>query len=497
MSVQLLVDGRVWGQPESDSLLVVGERVAWVGRAAEATCIDVECVSVRGGFILPGFVDGHTHLVDTGLAECGWYLDLGGCGREEALARVAAAGRSRSRGEWLVASGWDESRWAPIRRLERCDLDGAAPGVAVIAVRVDGHLAVLSTAALDRARSVLAARPDLVEPESGEVREAVVDDLRRLVRPDPTTMDDALRAAARTCHRLGITTAHVVSGPEESVRLLAAARALSLRLVVHPPAEGLEGLLQSEIRTGDGDEWARWGGVKLFADGSVGARNAAFSSRYLSGGRGTLNHTLDWLTQRLALADRSGWQTLVHAIGDRAIEQVLRAHRRARTDKQLHHRVEHFEFPTAAQIDEASGLGLSVCMQPNFIANWSGPGGLYERALGAERDAASNPVRAVLDAGIQMGFGSDGMPLSPLFGIASVLRAPHVGQRIAPAQAVDGYTVGSAGLSSAVPAESALAAGSRADFVVLDDAPEEADIDERRVIQTWVGGTCVYREMEG
>jgi predicted amidohydrolase YtcJ len=496
MSATLLRDARVWGEPGSDCVLLRGGRIAWIGRAPDAVCDDAECVTVHGGLVLPGFVDGHTHLVDSGLAECGWDLNLEGCSREEALARLAEAGRSRSGGEWLVASGWDESHWLPRRRLERGELDGAVPAVPVIAVRVDGHLAVLSTVAVDRARSLLAARPALFDAESGDVREELVDDLRRLVRPDGEALDAALRSAAGMCHRLGITTAHVLSGLEDPSRLLASARRLSLRLVVHPPAERLPSLVREEIRSGDGDEWARWGGVKLFADGSVGARNAAFSSPYLSGERGMLNHSLEWMSRRLAFADRTGWQTLVHAIGDRAIEQVLQAHRRARTDRGLRHRIEHYEFPTAAQIDETRGLGLSVCMQPNFIVNWSGPGGLYERTLGAERDAASNPIRAVLDAGIPTGFGSDGMPLSPLFGMTSALRAPYAGQRIAWEEAVDGYTLGSAGLSPNGGAEKALAPGNAADLVVLDDVSDEARIGERRVSQTWVGGTCVYREME-
>jgi hypothetical protein len=366
----------------------------------------------------------------------------------------------------------------------------------VVAVRVDGHLAVLNTTAVHLATRALAARPGLFDEARGEARETMVDELRLLARPDAATMDDALGAAARSCHRLGITTAHVMSGTEDPLALLAQGERLRLRLVIHPPFERLRELVREGIHTGDGDEWARWGGIKLFADGSVGAGNAAVSSPYLGGGRGRLNHPLGWLTRQMVAADRAGWQTLTHAIGDRAIGQVLRAYRRAGGDRGLRHRIEHYEFPLEGHVGETRDLGLAVCMQPNFIGNWSGRGRLYDTALGAERDAGCNPLRAVLEAGIPLGFGSDGMPLGPLYGITSAVRAPHEGQRVSLEEAVRAYTAGSALLSGNLPGSGTLAAGSPADIVVLDGPMSDDDLARRSVAQTWVGGVRTYSGME-
>ncbi len=496
MSQRVLFGGRVWGQTESDAILMAEGRIVRVGSSAELADADAEWMDARGGAILPGFVDGHTHFVESGLTECGWHLDLSGCRRDEALDRIAAAARLRAAGEWLVATGWDESRWAPPLRLRRDELDRAAPAASVVAVRVDGHLAVLNTPAVVRAARSIAPQHDLFDAIAGEAREAVVDALRQLARPDPETMADALRAAAKSCHRVGITTAHVMTGPEDPFELLALAESLRLRLVIHPPIECLGELIREGIRTGDGDEWARWGGVKLFADGSVGAGNAAVSAPYLFGGRGRLNHPLGDLVRELAAADHAGWQTLTHAIGDRAIGQVLRAHRRAGCDRGLRHRIEHYEFPTERQVEETQDLGLSLCMQPNFIGNWSGRGGLYDTALGAKRDAACNPLRAVLEAGIPLGFGSDGMPLGPLYGIASAVRAPHRGQQVTLEEAVRGYTVGSALLSGNLPGPGILAAGSVADIVVLDGPLSDDGLARRSVAQTWVGSERMYSGME-
>jgi hypothetical protein len=435
-------------------------------------------------------------MVESGLAEIGWRLDVAGCGREEALARMAAAGRLRAKGEWLFATGWDESRWIPAERLRRSELDRAVPGIPVVAVRVDGHLAAVNSEALNLAWHVVEGAPRLVDVELGEIREAAVVAVLSLVRPDDATIREALRAAARSCHRLGITTAHIMTGAVDPSAILDAAPGLCLRVVVHPPVDRLEVLVRDGVRSGQGNAWGRWGGVKLFADGSIGARNAAISLPYESGGRGALNYSTAWLSERIAAAERSGWQTITHAIGDRAIGQVLDAHRRAGSDRGLRHRVEHYEFPTVDQIQDTAQLGLAVCMQPNFVGNWSGAGGLYETALGGERDATCNPFSAVIAAGIPLGLGSDGMPLSPLYGIASVVRAPHEGQRVPLEDAIRGYTEGSASLSGGEPAQGMLAPGGSADLLVLDGPLDVESIGRRSVALTLVGGELVYNGME-
>jgi hypothetical protein len=492
MEALLLCGGEVCGHPGSDAVLVADRRVVGIGRGDDLARFEATPWDVGGGAILPGFIDGHTHLVESGLMEIGWRIDVSGCGREETLARMAAAGRLRCPGEWLFARGWDESQWTPAARLRRSDLDRVVPEIPAVAVRVDGHLAVANSVALNLARHVVEGAPQLVDAELGEVREAAISALLSLARPDDATIREALRTAARSCHRLGITTAHIMTGSVDPFLVVEAAPSLRLRVVVHPPAEQLEALARDGVRSGRGDAWARWGGLKLFADGSIGARNAAVSPPYKSGGRGVLNHATAWLSERIAAAERNGWQTITHAIGDRAIGQVLDAHRCAGTDRGFRHRVEHYEFPTIGQILDTVELGLAVCMQPNFVGNWSGAGRLYEAALGTERDATCNPFPAVIAAGIPLGFGSDGMPLSPLYGIASAVQAPHEGQRISLEDAIRGYTEGSACLSGGEPAQGRLVVGGPADLVVLDGPLTAGSVDRRTVVATYVDGERVY-----
>jgi hypothetical protein len=498
MEAFLLCGGQVWGYPGSDAVFVADGRVAGIGRREDLARFEATSWDVGGGAILPGFIDGHTHLVESGLTEIGWRLDVSGCGREETLARMAAAGRLRSQGEWLFATGWDESQWTPASRLRRSELDRVVPGIPAVAVRVDGHLAVANSVALNLAQDAVSGALRLVDVdvELGEVREAAVFALLSLARPDDAAIREALHAAASSCHRLGITTAHIMTGSVDPFLILEISSSMRMRVVVHPPAEQLEVLAGDGIWSGQGDAWGRWGGVKLFADGSIGARNAAVSLPYACGGHGALNHPAAWLSNRIAAAERSGWQTITHAIGDQAIGQVLDAHRRAGTERGFRHRLEHYEFPTIDQIQDTAELGLAVCMQPNFVGNWSGAGRLYEAALGADRDAACNPFSAVIAAGVPLGFGSDGMPLSPLYGIASAVQAPHEGQRISLEDAIRGYTEGSACLSGGEPAQGRVVVDGRADLVVLDGPLDVESIGRRSVALTWIGGELVYNGME-
>ena len=464
----------------------------------------METVDARGGFVLPGFVDAHVHLFHTGIKEIGWRIDLSGASRHEVLERLAEAVNERGPGEWVIGSGWDESAWSDPTYLTRAELDRIAPATPVAAIRMDGHLLVTNLEGLRRAEQQTPAthRKD-IDPGSGEIREAAAWALLDGIRPDASTQAEALRAASRVCHREGITSVHTMSHAHEMPTLMARRGRDRLRILACPAIAELPALNAVGAQTGFGDEWLRFGGVKIFADGSIGARNAAVSRPYAGAGPeaiGELNHSAHDLESMIGKADASGWQTVIHAIGDRAIDAVLDAHEQTGTDPGLRHRIEHFELARPEQIVRSRELGLSVCMQPNFVGNWSGPGSMNERNLGVDRDRASSPLRSVLDHGLHCAFGSDGMPISPLYGIASSVGSPYAGQRVSLDEAIDAYTKAGAWLAFEEASKGSLQEGMVADFVVLDVDPAMAagGAKDCHVEMTIVGGECVYdREAAG
>lgn len=491
--------GGIWGHPHCDAVVLRGGRIAWIGTGDELDGPTEQTIDVRGGVVVPGFVDAHVHLAQTGLADIGWHVDLAGRPRDEAIAAVRAAARGRGPGEWVVATGWDESRWPGAETLTRWELDRVAPRNPVLAVRVDGHVLVANSCALqgEPVAAILAARSGDVDGNAGRVREEAAMAAVAAVRPDRSTMNEALGAAARLCHRMGIVSAHTMCDGLEPEVLLEAAEGLALRLIVNPPIESLGRLVATGCETGAGNDWSKWGGVKLFLDGSIGARNAAVSEPFQSGGRGALLRNDAAVAALIRAADAAGWQTIAHAIGDRAIEQLVAAHEAVGTRAVLRHRVEHFELASKEQIARAAEAGLCACMQPNFVGNWSGAGSLYERELGSARDSRSDPHRWVVDAGMALGFGSDGMPISPLYGLGCAVRAPHEVQRLSIEEAVDAYTAGGAYLAHDEADAGTVDVGKRADIVVLDAAGDDAagEIGRRAVEWTFVDGKCVYHRV--
>jgi predicted amidohydrolase YtcJ len=495
----VLHGGAIYARKELDAVVIGEDRILAVGRSEELLSHvgeDAVWIDLRGRAVLPGFVDAHVHLMHTGLVESGWRINLTKRAREDVLECLRDAARSRGSGEWIVGYGWDESGWEDRRYLVRGELDRVSPENPALAIRMDGHLLTANSRAL---RLLPASAPEsLIDHASGLLREAAVNETLSRIVPDRTTAAEALSAAARLCHRLGVTSVHTMSQLRDIPAFMTRRAERRLRVMVCPEVASLDKLSAVGLRTGFGDAWLRFGGIKIFADGSIGAQNAAVSEPFVVGGTGELNYENTELASMIRDAERAGWQTVVHAIGDRAIEQVLDAHRTVGTDPTLRHRMEHFELPQEGQLARAAKLGLCVSMQPNFIGNWSGPDSLYVDRLGVDRDRASNPLRRVVDVGLPLAFGSDGMPVSPLYGLHWAVNGPYPDQRLTAEEAVERYTAGGAWFGFEEGIKGRIEPGMLADLVVLDEDPllRPERIEERTVDMTFVGGERVY-EGEG
>ena len=485
--------------PDADLVVVKGDRIAAVGREeaiSEEFLPDDEIVDLDGGLLLPGFIDSHVHIFGTGLAEMGWRIDLTGMTREETCAVLAARVEERGAGEWVLAGGWDESQWPDRRHLGRRELDRFSPRSPVGAVRMDGHLLVVNSEGLRIARELFLddTLEELIDAERGEIREQAAWKMLASLEPDSSTLAEAFAAAARLCHRCGVTSVHTMTAQDRIAVLLNAKDRNRLRVTTYHKVAGVEEI--ADVRETDAFDgtWARFGGVKAFADGSFGAGNAAVREPYVDGGAGVLNHTDASLEAILRRCEAAGWQTAIHAIGDRAIEQVLRVHAVVGSSHELRHRIEHFELPTGDQIERVKRLGLLLSMQPNFIGNWSGSGSMYERKLGGARDRNSNPLRRVLDAEVPLAFGSDGMPLAPIYGMASAVNAAYESQRVTVDEALACYTERGSWFSSEEGVQGRLEVGALADLVIIDEDPRAApdQLAERRIRRVYVGGECVY-----
>ncbi|MFY7953823.1 MAG: amidohydrolase, partial [Armatimonadaceae bacterium] len=319
--------------------------------------------------------------------------------------------------------------------------------------------------------------------------------------------EEAVRRAEKVALRVGITTVGTLLDTSDQMGAyfrLHRRRELRLRVVGMPPWTSVEALHANGVGTGFGDDQLRFGGAKLFADGSFGARTALLSSPY-SDHPDTTNlgiriYTSEELTGRVVEADRKGFQIVIHAIGDQALREAIGAIETALENRPnvLRHRIEHVSLAPADLRERMAGSGILAVVQPQFVTSdtWTG-----ER-LGPDRSADAYPFRALRDGGVRLGLSSD-CPVERLDPFALLAAAvwrdawsPQGGLTLD--DALEDYTMGSAYALGIENAVGSLETGKWADYVVLDCSPwdlSESEFKEMTVSETFVAG--VSRERQG
>lgn len=479
----------------AEAIAVRDGRILKVGSMADVDRlkgVETTVIEAEGGCIVPGFIDSHTHLLSTGRHLV--YIDLTGTHTREA---ALDALRSADDDGWIVGFGYDESDWAGGGRLTRDELDTVSDDRPVVAFRVDMHTASINTAAYEIVEDQL-DQADVVH-ESGEPNGIILEDAVGIVKRAATADGDEralILAAAEKATSLGVTGIH------EMVRNPRAARAyhdlaqtddLPLRVRLNYWSDHLDALEEIGVITNHGSEFVRVGAVKTFTDGSIGGRTAKVTEPYLDeDGTGTWVVDPTDLRELVQRADDGGFQLTIHAIGDEAIDVTLDALEDTTHPEESRHRIEHVELASDEHLDRLAASGIVASMQPNFL-RWAGNDGLYDQSLGEERSRASNRFRDHLDAGVTVAFGSDCMPIDPLYGIHCAATARDARQRLPVTEAMRAYTIGAAYAGFDEHRLGTLEVGKCADFVLLDASPWETDrIDQIDVNATIVDGMVVY-----
>lgn len=482
----------------ADSVLLAGGRIEAIGSARDVAALapaDAERIDLGGRIVTPGLQDGHMHFLSMGIRAA--RPDLSPCrSLDEALACVHDAAKEQSGGEILIAETWDETRWVRPERPTRDVIDRVAPGRPVVMRRVCGHTAVANSAALRRIAEVWNGGG--VDPATGLLLEHPALSMDVMFPPSAVQTDAGFDTAARMCLERGITAGCDFLRPGDPAlyaRRLAQGE-LPLRVhgyLVEADAEH-DGLasLTAERRS------FRLEGIKIFSDGSIGARTAALLAPYDDppGTEGALLLDVEAIAAWIARAHARRCSLAVHAIGDGAIAAVIDAFSRFDPDecRARRHRVEHLELPRPGDAERLATCGVRPCMQPNFVAEWGFPGGLYERALGTERVRRMNPLASVDRAGCGLFFGSDGMPLSSLYGIRAAMTHPTERERLSAEDALRLSTRAVAEAFATHEVSGSIAAGMDADLCVLPLGFEwERATAATRTDLTIVGGRIAHR----
>lgn len=483
-----------------EAIVADGEIIAFAGLLADAYAFagpDAERVDLDGRTVLPGFVDAHCHLAGFGGATHSCVDLKGSTSITDILTRLKAHARPE---KWIVGSGFDQDCLLECRYPTRHDLDLVSDTQPVAVFRVCGHSCVLNTRALE----IVGADPSLDGVEHGRLSEgdaACVWD--HIPSPGIEEIASVVLANCSNAVANGVTSAHTITGglnDLDALRVLHKSHLLPLRVNAILPFDCWPALASEGLRSGAGDSWLRIGALKLYADGSLGARTAALTSSYADepNNSGRLLIDAQELSGGLVRAHRAGFQFAFHAIGDRAIEEcveavrlVLEAH-----PSDICHRIEHASLLSPDLLRKMIDLHIIACVQPQFVVSdfWA-----IDR-LGHDRIHWYHPFRTMIEAGLDVCTGSDFPvePISPLQAIhRAVCREVHtLDERLTVDQAVRICCLGGARASGEEYRKGTIEAGKQADLVVLSDDvfclnPEA--IESVNVDLTIVGGQVLFR----
>jgi predicted amidohydrolase YtcJ len=537
MPALVLYNGPVYtldpANPTARAILIADGRILAVGSEgrvqAAAAGMRAATLNLQGRAVVPGLTDAHVHINFQGQA--GLEVRLGGAAAlEDAQQLIAARAGTLAPGAWLKGGGWDHIAWGR-RWPSRADLDAACPNYPAALSRKDGHSLWVNSQALSRA-GITAATPDppggaIQRDRDGEPTGILTEtamDLVRAVIPPLTEAErlGALKAALDEALGYGITSIHVPpgtdhsSGPEvwRDLQTLRARGQLQVRCLVHIAQPDLQGAVGLGLRSGFGDAWLRFGGLKLFADGALGSESAEMLTHY-EGRRHTGIATIEpeLLDELVRAANVAGIAVAIHAIGDAANRKVLDAIGRAQAARAalgedapplaFPNRVEHVQVLHPKDLGRLAQLGVVASMQPIHATSDME----MAEALWGPRCAHAYAWRSLLSSGATLAFGSDAPveTLNPWMGVhAAVTRqrpggAPAEGwypeQRLSVQEALEAYCVGPAVASGEAREKGRIAPGMLADLAVLTGDPLRSAPGELQAItaaMTLVEGRVVF-----
>jgi predicted amidohydrolase YtcJ len=500
-----------WFNPPEvvEALVTYGDRVVYAGSREKALRIGRELnaavLDLGDSVVVPGLIDPHIHIESLGLSLNS--LDLRGVSSIEELKEVLRRAAGSGTG-WIFGRGWDQERFREGRYPTRWDVDEAVGRRPAILVRVCGHMALLSTAAAEELDVERRVGGRAIRDSSGSFTGLVIEEGVGEVmsefwrRVDDATLTKYLLDALAAAARYGVTTVGVAGTSARVLSLLsrlASSGSLPLRVRLYLDRGTFdrvaEASLAGPLEVGN----LRVVGVKLFADGSLGARTAYLGEPYEDepGTRGVRLLDRGVVARYVRVAEELGYQVAVHAIGDAALDEVLAGLAGCRS----RHRVEHLSVVRDDQLEALGRLGVAGVVQPHFIvSDW-----WVVRRVGARRARWVYRFRT-LSRYVQLALSTDAPvePIDPWENIyAAVTRGAGEGvelsrytegEELRVAEALHYYTYGSAYALREEGRLGSLRPGHLADFAVLDRDPLEVGIEELRrvrVLGVYVGGSRV------
>ena len=542
---RIFLNGQIWTgddqRPKAEALAVADDRILAVGSTAEIQALansDTAIVDLKGRLVVPGFQDSHLHFPGQSVNE----VDLHGAETlQEFQRRLADFAKAHPQLPWITGHGWGYSAF-PNQTVDKKYIDAVVSDRPVYVSERDGHMGLANSKAL-QISGVTSKTPDppnghIMKKQNGEPTGEFKEAAQGLIfsHIPPRSMEDeyqSLLAHMDEAAAAGLTAVQEAYTSMESFPVFeraAAGNSLKLRfrfappmLLMErggaPPKHKLEKLLTEadlapyrKLRDTFHGPLLKFGAVKGVLDGTVDARTAAMFEPYVGGGTGIPFWEQDDLNKTVALYDKEGFQVLLHAIGDKAINMALNAFEYAAKSNGTsgrRHRVEHAEVPLLSDLPRFKQLGVIASTQAMFANPDATVLENFAVLLGPERASHADSFKIYDDAGAVQAFGSDWGVFSfePLPAIyCAVTRMTPQGTpaggwypagRISVEAALRHFTRDAAYASFDEHVRGTLSPEKLADFVVLSKNILEipaAEILNTKVLLTVMGGKDTYRD---
>lgn len=520
-----IINAKIWtgdeAQPWAEAIAIKGETIIHVGSSEEVRKMladDTELIDAKGQMLVPGFNDSHVHFIDGGFGLSSVSLRDAKT-KQEFIDRIAAFVKTVPAGTWILNGDWDHTNWGG--ELPQASwVDSVSADHPVFVQRLDGHMGLANSAAM-RIAKINPATADveggsIIRAKNGMPEGIFKDNAMGLIGqhisdPSDELKDKALQAAMKYVAENGVTSVQSMGGWQdlEVYRRAAKKGILNTRIYAVVPLYTWKKLGEEVEKSGKGDSWLKIGGLKGFVDGSLGSHTAAFKKPFSDtpADSGFLVTPVKELYEQISAADKAGLQVMVHAIGDKAIEEQLNIFERVEKEngkRDRRFRIEHAQHIAPEDLSRFKTLNVIASMQPYHAID---DGRWAEKVIGPERIKTTYAFKSLLDNQAVLAFGSDWFvaPPTPLVGIyAAVTRrtlddkypggwVPE--QKISLEHALKAYTYNSAYASFDENNKGILKKGYLADFVILDqnlfDIKAEA-IRDVKIMKTFAGGKLVF-----
>jgi hypothetical protein len=513
-------------QPTAEALAIYSNRIVAVGSTKEIKKLagaNTRVIDAKGQLVLPGFNDAHVHFMSGGFQLSS--VDLRDANTPQEFAeRVRDFAAKLPEGRWITGGDWDHERWPDPKLPEKELIDRYTPNTPVFVSRLDGHMSLANSLALklagvtrqtlDPPGGVIVRDPKTGEP-TGVLKDAAQSFVWKVI-PAPSFEEKLAAARAATNHaaRLGVTSVQDMSaGVDVGVyQTLLDRGELKTRIYAVWPLPGWDRLARTGVRAHFGSAMLRTGGLKGFADGSLGSTTALFYEPYKDAPNTTGIPSGEMfpegaMLERVQGADRAGLHVMIHAIGDRANDLILSLFEQVENEngaRDRRFRIEHAQHLRPQDVPRFARAKVIASMQPYHAID---DGRWAEKRIGRERTKTTYAFRSLLDAGGTLAFGTDWTvaPLDPMLTIyAAVTRRTLDGkhsngwvpeQKISVEETVRAYTFGSAFAEFQEKEKGTITPGKLADLVILSRDIFKIDpkeIEKVNVVTTIMDGRVVY-----